>query len=160
MSNRPPTQPRYPLYLCNEPVSPCPLRTRKTHLTVRNLGPRLGVPSSSTLSHRDRSSQYSNGTFSGTPYSSTPSGSGRASPLLPTSNGNGAYGAQRFAEDLEGQNDERLEGLTAKVKLLKDVSQLSLSSILVCCVKTCLSGRSPLVSAMRFETLPCSCPRW
>ncbi|CAE6422372.1 unnamed protein product [Rhizoctonia solani] len=29
---------------------------------------------------------------------------------------------QRFAEDLEGQNDERLEGLTAKVKLLKDIT--------------------------------------
>ncbi|KAG9005912.1 hypothetical protein FRB94_001122 [Tulasnella sp. JGI-2019a] len=87
---------------------------------------RLGVPSS-TLSHRERTtSQYSNGTFSGTPYSNTPSGSGRASPLIPSSNsgynGNGAYGAQRFAEDLEGQNDERLEGLTAKVKILKDIT--------------------------------------
>ncbi|KAG8864849.1 hypothetical protein FRB96_003435 [Tulasnella sp. 330] len=80
---------------------------------------RLGVPPS-TLSYRDRSSQYSNGTL----YSNTPSGSGRTSPLLPTSNGNGngAYGAHRFAEDLEGQNDERLEGLTAKVKLLKDIT--------------------------------------
>jgi len=33
-----------------------------------------------------------------------------------------APSGQRFADDLEGQNDERLEGLTAKVKLLKDVS--------------------------------------
>lgn len=29
---------------------------------------------------------------------------------------------QRYADDLESQNDEHLEGLTAKVKLLKDVS--------------------------------------
>ena len=27
-----------------------------------------------------------------------------------------------MAEDLEGQNDEQLEGLSAKVKMLKDVS--------------------------------------
>jgi hypothetical protein len=33
-----------------------------------------------------------------------------------------APNGHRFADDLEGQNDERLEGLTAKVKLLKDVS--------------------------------------
>jgi hypothetical protein len=30
---------------------------------------------------------------------------------------------QRYADDLEGQNDEALEGLSAKVKLLKDVSE-------------------------------------
>lgn len=35
-----------------------------------------------------------------------------------------APSGHRFADDLEGQNDERLEGLTAKVKLLKDVSGL------------------------------------
>ena len=33
-----------------------------------------------------------------------------------------SYASQRQAEDLEGQNDEELEGLGAKVKLLKDVS--------------------------------------
>lgn len=79
---------------------------------------RLGVPSS-TL--RDRGSQYSNGNSddaSGSPFSRSPGHSGRNSPYPP----NGNYGAQRFAEDLEGQNDERLEGLTAKVKLLKDVT--------------------------------------
>lgn len=32
---------------------------------------------------------------------------------------------QRYADDLEGQNDEALEGLSAKVKLLKDVSEFS-----------------------------------
>jgi blocked-early-in-transport protein 1 len=29
----------------------------------------------------------------------------------------------RFADDLEGQNDEQLDGLSAKVKLLKDVRE-------------------------------------
>lgn len=33
-----------------------------------------------------------------------------------------AYASQRTAEDLEEQNDERLEGLSARVKMLKDVS--------------------------------------
>ena len=35
---------------------------------------------------------------------------------------NSAYASQRQAEDLEGQNDEEIEGLGAKVKMLKDVS--------------------------------------
>lgn len=39
-----------------------------------------------------------------------------------------AYGSQRTAEDLEGQNDEKLEGLSAKVKMLKDVSICALES--------------------------------
>jgi len=30
-------------------------------------------------------------------------------------------GGTRYADDLESQNDEMLEGLSAKVKLLKDV---------------------------------------
>jgi len=50
----------------------------------------------------------------------TPPASGRSTPdptLLPLY-GNG----HRYADDLEGQNDERLEGLTAKVKLLKDIT--------------------------------------
>ncbi|KIP11494.1 hypothetical protein PHLGIDRAFT_83618 [Phlebiopsis gigantea 11061_1 CR5-6] len=58
----------------------------------------------------------------------TPPSSGRSSPY-----GGGASGShagnpfiqpngQRFADDLEGQNDEALEGLTAKVKLLKDIT--------------------------------------
>lgn len=51
----------------------------------------------------------------------TPPSSGRSSPFddaryQPT--------GQRFVDDLEGQNDEHLEGLSAKVKLLKDVSKL------------------------------------
>jgi blocked-early-in-transport protein 1 len=49
--------------------------------------------------------------------SHNPSGDGRigkgGSSILPV--------AHRYADDLEGQNDEAIEGLTAKVKLLKDV---------------------------------------
>ena len=36
-----------------------------------------------------------------------------------------AYASQRQAEDLEGQNDEEIEGLGAKVKMLKDVKRPS-----------------------------------
>ena len=35
------------------------------------------------------------------------------------------YANNRTAEDLEGQNDEHLEGLSAKVKMLKDVRILT-----------------------------------
>ncbi|KDQ12799.1 hypothetical protein BOTBODRAFT_34253 [Botryobasidium botryosum FD-172 SS1] len=63
----------------------------------------------SNLSHRDRS----------TLLPPTPQRSGRSSPLLPQFS---ATASQRTADDLEGQNDERLEGLSAKVKLLKDIS--------------------------------------
>lgn len=33
------------------------------------------------------------------------------------------YAAQRTAEDIEGQNNDNLEGLSAKVRMLKDVSE-------------------------------------
>ena len=40
------------------------------------------------------------------------------------SNGGGAgSGYTRATHDVEGQNDERLEGLLGKVKTLKDVSE-------------------------------------
>jgi len=49
----------------------------------------------------------------------TPPASGRSSPFhddrLPVN-------GHRFADDLEGQNDEQIEGLSAKVKLLKDIT--------------------------------------
>jgi len=69
----------------------------------------------------------------------TPPGSGRSTPLGHHYNntGNPSYSEQnygryagggggdpnghRYADDLEGQNEEALEGLSAKVKLLKDV---------------------------------------
>ncbi|GBE78125.1 Protein transport protein [Sparassis crispa] len=47
----------------------------------------------------------------------TPPSSGRSSPL------NGLQpGGQRFADDLEGQNDEQVNSLTAKVKMLKEIT--------------------------------------
>jgi hypothetical protein len=42
--------------------------------------------------------------------------------------GSGSNGYSRQAHDLETQNDDRLEGLMGKVKLLKDVSAV-LSSV-------------------------------
>ncbi|KAF8740666.1 hypothetical protein AX14_007799 [Amanita brunnescens Koide BX004] len=49
----------------------------------------------------------------------TPPASGRSSPLNdPYVRPNG----HRFADDLEGQNDEMMDGLSAKVKLLKDIT--------------------------------------
>jgi len=38
------------------------------------------------------------------------------------SNGGGGFSNARTAEDLESQNEEELEGLGAKVKMLKDIS--------------------------------------
>jgi len=55
--------------------------------------------------------------------SSTPTSSGRSSPyggIYPQ--GGQHMNGQRYADDLEGQNDESLEGLSAKVKLLKDIT--------------------------------------
>jgi blocked-early-in-transport protein 1 len=49
----------------------------------------------------------------------TPPASGRSSPLQ-----HYEPNGHRFADDLEGQNDEQLDGLSAKVKLLKDVREL------------------------------------
>ncbi|KAJ7225725.1 protein transport protein BET1 [Mycena pura] len=49
----------------------------------------------------------------------TPPASGRTTPLLPSSYEPSGH---RFADDLEGQNDEALEGLSSKVKLLKDIT--------------------------------------
>jgi len=49
----------------------------------------------------------------------TPPSSGRSSPF--DDNRHHPTG-QRFVDDLEGQNDEHLEGLSAKVKLLKDIT--------------------------------------
>ncbi|KAF9520630.1 hypothetical protein BS47DRAFT_1287067, partial [Hydnum rufescens UP504] len=67
----------------------------------------------------------------------TPPTSGRSSPYaydnyasssstLPIFNANTSpvsrFQSQRSAEELESQNDERVEGLSAKVKLLKDIT--------------------------------------
>ncbi|KAF8971540.1 hypothetical protein BDZ97DRAFT_1914007 [Flammula alnicola] len=55
----------------------------------------------------------------------TPPASGRSSPFGGSAyNPSGAYppNGHRYADDLEGQNDEALDGLSAKVKLLKDIT--------------------------------------
>ncbi|KAG6902808.1 hypothetical protein C0995_011295 [Termitomyces sp. Mi166 len=49
----------------------------------------------------------------------TPPSSGRSSPF---STSYAIPNGHRYADDLEGQNDEALEGLNAKVKLLKEIS--------------------------------------
>ncbi|KAG6866804.1 hypothetical protein C0991_008740 [Blastosporella zonata] len=50
----------------------------------------------------------------------TPPSSGRSSPF--SSSSYAAPKGHRYADDLEGQNDEALEGLSAKVKLLKEIT--------------------------------------
>jgi hypothetical protein len=69
----------------------------------------------------------------------TPPSSGRSSPFSGSSahGGNPFQQGQRFADDLEGQNDEALEGLSAKVKLLKNVSES-----LVCMLAVSRAGKS------------------
>ncbi|KAG1810143.1 uncharacterized protein HD556DRAFT_30428 [Suillus plorans] len=49
----------------------------------------------------------------------TPPASGRSSPYNSPNPGPSGH---RYVDDLEGQNDEALEGLAAKVKLLKDIT--------------------------------------
>jgi len=50
----------------------------------------------------------------------TPPSSGRSSPF--NSSPNAQPSGHRYVDDLEGQNDEALEGLSSKVKLLKDIT--------------------------------------
>ncbi|KAH9921975.1 uncharacterized protein BXZ73DRAFT_91674 [Epithele typhae] len=77
------------------------------------------------MSQRHRTNLRDRSQLLGTGDYSTPPSSGRSSPY-----GGAAANAaspfqplgQRYADDLESQNDEHLEGLTAKVKLLKDIT--------------------------------------
>ncbi|CCA75882.1 related to transport protein BET1-Laccaria bicolor [Serendipita indica DSM 11827] len=68
------------------------------------------------LRARDRSHLSSTPEPSWRSSSGTPAGSGRSSPRFGNPSGH------RFADDLEGQNDEALAGLTGKVKILKELS--------------------------------------
>jgi blocked-early-in-transport protein 1 len=80
---------------------------------MSEMSPRLRAPNAL----RDRSALLSG---------FTPPASGRSSPYeLPLH----ASSGHRYADDLEGQNDEHLEGLSAKVKLLKDVCCLVRSDL-------------------------------
>jgi len=78
------------------------------------MNPRLraGQPGVTQRNHPDNRAQLFN-----TP---TPSSSGRSTPFHDYSSG--AQHSSRSAEEVESQNDERIEGLTAKVKLLKEVT--------------------------------------
>jgi len=98
--------------------------------------PRVRVSSSTnSASLRDRSSLL--GSSNNISASLTPPGSGRSTPFGYANNAYsnhhhqndntnspswGSPGGHRYADDLEGQNDEALEGLSAKVKLLKDIT--------------------------------------
>jgi hypothetical protein len=54
-------------------------------------------------------------------FDATPSTSGRSTPFSDRSTTNIEAFSSRTAEELESQNDERLDGLLGKVKQLKDV---------------------------------------
>ena len=75
--------------------------------------------------HRHRVSRAALGLDSGSTFAPTPPHSGRSSPYPGhydgASSDTAAYPSTRFADDLEGQNDEAIEGLSAKVKMLKEV---------------------------------------
>jgi hypothetical protein len=92
--------------------------------TVRQLSSRSRVRANGFIQVRfrvnDSQGLRDRSALLGTTYGFTPPASGRSSP-------SSAASSLRYADDLEGQNDEQLEGLTAKVKLLKDVCFISLA---------------------------------
>ncbi|CDW98664.1 hypothetical protein [Sporisorium scitamineum] len=71
-------------------------------------------PTSSSLSAYRSSSPYDSNPYAST---STSNGSYHSSDFVAS-----AYTATRTAEDLEEQNDQRLEGLTARVSMLKEIT--------------------------------------
>jgi len=79
--------------------------------------------------HRHRVSRAALGLDSSSSFAPTPPHSGRSSPYpghYNASSDTAAFAGSRFADDLEGQNDEAIEGLSAKVKMLKEVRANSL----------------------------------
>jgi len=86
---------------------------------------RLKAPSS--LSHRDRLQGANTPPYSGRSSPYTFDSNASSSTSLPphyhtATNSTARFQYQRTAEELESQNDERLDGLSAKVKLLKDIT--------------------------------------
>lgn len=74
--------------------------------------------------HRHRVSRAALGLDTDSSFAPTPPHSGRSSPYpghYNASSDTAAFAGSRFADDLEGQNDEAIEGLSAKVKMLKEV---------------------------------------
>ncbi|PIL29602.1 hypothetical protein GSI_08238 [Ganoderma sinense ZZ0214-1] len=75
------------------------------------------------MSQRFRTNVHNRSQLLGTPDYTTPPASGRSSPFGGAVAGReNPFAPQRYVDDLEGQNDEHLEGLTAKVKILKDIT--------------------------------------
>ena len=109
-------------------LSKCPNGTQQSPLCCINW--QLNSSSTrATPSLRDRSALLG----------STPTSSGRSSPYGGYPQGGQLMNGHRYADDLEGQNDEALEGLSAKVKLLKDVSEFYLFTQMVQILNECLS---------------------
>ncbi|KAI9512353.1 protein transport protein BET1 [Russula earlei] len=76
------------------------------------------------MTQRHRVSRAALGLDAGS-YVPTPPHSGRSSPFPAyhgASSDAAASAGARFADDLEGQNDEAIEGLSAKVKMLKEIT--------------------------------------
>jgi len=77
------------------------------------------------MTQRHRVSRAALGLDTDSSFAPTPPHSGRSSPypgLYNASSDAAAVPGARFADDLEGQNDEAIEGLSAKVKLLKEIT--------------------------------------
>lgn len=66
--------------------------------------------------------------------SADPTKSGRNSPLPMhyPKNMTSGYAATRQAEDLETQNNDNIEGLSAKVRMLKDVGHTGVIDLEIC----------------------------
>jgi len=77
------------------------------------------------MTQRHRVSRAALGLDTNSSFAPTPPHSGRSSPYPGSSNPSSdaaVFAGARFADDLEGQNDEAIEGLSAKVKMLKEIT--------------------------------------
>jgi len=77
------------------------------------------------MTQRHRVSRAALGLDTDSSFAPTPPHSGRSSPYpghYNASSDTAAFAGSRFADDLEGQNDEAIEGLSAKVKMLKEIT--------------------------------------
>ena len=114
----------------------------KRRLLLSHFSARFSINQDSTL--RDRSALF---THSAEPYSSNPP-SRSSSPYLSNPN--------RTADELESQNDEAIEGLSAKVKALKSVRSL----VLILSTCSWVHFRLPSGSGTKFVIPPCSWAKW
>ncbi|EPQ28911.1 uncharacterized protein PFL1_03712 [Pseudozyma flocculosa PF-1] len=77
------------------------------------------APAGSTPNYETSDPYAEYGNHVGAPKKEPPNTTGANGGLLGRM---AAYASQRTAEDLEEQNDQRLEGLSARVKMLKDIT--------------------------------------